>query len=275
MMYGQMTAGSWIYIGTQGILQGTYETFAAAARVHFGAGADLRGRLVVSGGLGGMGGAQPLAVTMNGGVFLGIDVDPTRIQRRLETRYLDEQARDLDDALARCAARARRRGARSRSGSRATARACCPSWCARGVMPDLVTDQTSAHDPLRGYVPAGVELGAGGGAARSAIRRSYIELARRSMAEHVRAMIELKQRGAHAFDYGNNLRGQALLAGPDAKSTASRTSRASCRPTSARCSARARGRSAGRRSRAIRTTSPSPTTRSSSCFPRTRTCTAG
>ena len=131
MMYGQMTAGSWIYIGTQGILQGTYETFASAARVHYGAGADLRGRLVVSGGLGGMGGAQPLAVTMSGGVFLGVDVDPTRIQRRLETRYLDEQARDLDDALDALRARARRKGARSPSGSTATARASCPSWSAR------------------------------------------------------------------------------------------------------------------------------------------------
>ncbi|MGZ3406942.1 MAG: urocanate hydratase, partial [Polyangia bacterium] len=213
IMYGQMTAGSWIYIGTQGILQGTYETFASAARVHWGAGADLRGRFVVSGGLGGMGGAQPLAVTMCGGVFLGIDVDPSRIQRRLETRYLDEQARDLDDALVRCE-RAKKEGRALSVGLEGNCARVLPELVKRGVVPDLVTDQTSAHDPLRGYVPAGVEL-AQAELLRQRDPQKYVELARQSMGEHVRAMIDLKARGAHAFDYGNNLRGQALLAGVD------------------------------------------------------------
>jgi urocanate hydratase len=213
IMYGQMTAGSWIYIGTQGILQGTYETFASAARVHWGDGADLRGRFVVSGGLGGMGGAQPLAVTMCGGVFLGIDVDPSRIQRRLETRYLDEQARDLDDALARCE-RARQEGRALSVGLEGNCARILPELVRRGVVPDLVTDQTSAHDPLRGYVPAGVEL-AQAELLRERDPQKYIEMARRSMGEHVQAMIDLKKLGAHAFDYGNNLRGQAVLAGVD------------------------------------------------------------
>jgi urocanate hydratase len=212
-MYGQMTAGSWIYIGTQGILQGTYETFASAARVHYGAGADLRGRFVVSGGLGGMGGAQPLAVTMNNGVFLGIDVDPTRIQRRLETRYLDEQARDLDDALARCR-RARDEGRALSVGLEGNCARILPELVRRNIVPDLVTDQTSAHDPLRGYLPAGVELGQAE-TLRAADPGQFVEMARQSMAEHMRALIELKRRGAHVFDYGNNLRGQALLAGVD------------------------------------------------------------
>jgi urocanate hydratase len=212
-MYGQMTAGSWIYIGTQGILQGTYETFASAARVHYGAGATLAGRFVVSGGLGGMGGAQPLAVTMNGGVFLGIDVDPTRIRRRIETRYLDEVARDLDDALARCQRAVAERRPLS-VGLEGNCARVLPELVARGVVPDLVTDQTSAHDPLNGYVPAGVELGQAP-ALRASDPEGYVELARRSMAEHVRAMVELARRGAHVFDYGNNLRGQALLAGVD------------------------------------------------------------
>jgi urocanate hydratase len=215
IMYGQMTAGSWIYIGTQGILQGTYETFASAARVHYGAGADLRGRFVVSGGLGGMGGAQPLAVTMCNGVFLGIEVDPSRIQRRIENRYLDEQARDLDDALARCE-RAKKEGRALSVGLEGNCARILPELVRRGVVPDLVTDQTSAHDPLRGYVPAGVELGQAD-ALRQRDPQKYVEMARASMAEHVRAMIDLKQRGAHAFDYGNNLRGQAVLAGPDVK----------------------------------------------------------
>jgi urocanate hydratase len=213
MMYGQMTAGSWIYIGTQGILQGTYETFASAAKVHYGEGATLKGRLVVSGGLGGMGGAQPLAVTMNGGVFLGIDVDPTRIARRLDTRYLDEQARDLDDALARCA-RAQREGRALSVGLEGNCARVLPELVRRGVRPDLVTDQTSAHDPLRGYLPAGVELGQAE-ALRERDPRGFVELARRSMADHVRALLALHRAGSHVFDYGNNLRGQALLAGAD------------------------------------------------------------
>ncbi|HEY7957981.1 MAG TPA: urocanate hydratase [Polyangia bacterium] len=212
MMYGQMTAGSWIYIGTQGILQGTYETFASAARVHYGPEATLTGKWVVSGGLGGMGGAQPLAVTMNGGVFLGIDVDPSRIRRRLQTRYLDEEARDLDDALARCE-KARSEGRALSVGLEGNCARILPELVRRGITPDLVTDQTSAHDPLRGYLPAGIELGQAE-SLRKADPAGYIARARQSMAEHVRAMVEMKRRGAHAFDYGNNLRGQALLANP-------------------------------------------------------------
>ena len=212
-MYGQMTAGSWIYIGTQGILQGTYETFASAARVHWGAGATLRGRLVVSGGLGGMGGAQPLAVTMNGGVFLGIDVDPSRIRRRVETRYLDEIATTLDDALLRCE-RARSEGRALSVGLEGNCARVLPELVRRGVVPDLVTDQTSAHDPLRGYLPEGVELGQAD-ALRAADEAAYVTRARASMATHLAAMIDLKKLGAHVFDYGNNLRGQALLAGLD------------------------------------------------------------
>ena len=212
MMYGQMTAGSWIYIGTQGILQGTYETFASAARVHYGPEATLTGKWVVSGGLGGMGGAQPLAVTMNGGVFLGIDVDPSRIRRRLQTRYLDEEARDLDDALARCQ-KARSEGRALSVGLEGNCARILPELVKRGITPDLVTDQTSAHDPLRGYLPAGIELGQAE-SLRKADPAGYIARARQSMAEHVRAMVEMKRRGAHAFDYGNNLRGQALLANP-------------------------------------------------------------
>ena len=210
-MFGQMTAGSWIYIGTQGILQGTYETFAAAARKHFGASADLRGRIVLTGGLGGMGGAQPLAATMNGGVLLGIDVDPARIQRRIETRYLDEQAPDLDAALARardCAARGEARSI----GLAGNCAEILPEIARRGFVPDLVTDQTSAHDPLNGYVPAGLTVD------QAALLRArdpdeYVRRARAGIAEHVRAMIELGRRGAHVFDYGNNIRGQAKLAG--------------------------------------------------------------
>src|SRR5690348_10171303 len=156
MMYGQMTAGSWIYIGTQGIVQGTFETFAAMADKHFGG--DLSGKLVVSGGMGGMGGAQPLAATLNGGVFLGIDVDPSRIERRLHTRYLDEVARDLDDALGRCR-KAQAEGRALSVGLEGNCARVLPELVRRKVVPDLVTDQTSAHDPLRGYLPAGVELG--------------------------------------------------------------------------------------------------------------------
>ncbi len=210
MMYGQMTAGSWIYIGTQGILQGTFETFAQAARTHWGEQADLTGRLVVSGGLGGMGGAQPLAVTMNGGVFLGIDVDPARIKRRLDTGYLDEEARDLDAALAR-ARDACARGVALSIGLEGNCARVLPELVRRGVTPDLVTDQTSAHDPLNGYVPAGLELGQAAELRRSD-PKAYIARARSSMAEHVRAMLEMEARGAHAFDYGNNLRAQAALA---------------------------------------------------------------
>jgi urocanate hydratase len=159
-----------------------------------------------------MGGAQPLAVTMNGGVFLGIDVDPSRIRRRLQTRYLDEEARDLDDALARCQ-KARSEGRALSVGLEGNCARILPELVRRGITPDLVTDQTSAHDPLRGYLPAGIELGQAE-SLRKADPAGYIARARQSMAEHVRAMVEMKRRGAHAFDYGNNLRGQALLANP-------------------------------------------------------------
>ena len=221
MMYGQMTAGSWIYIGTQGILQGTYETFAAAARTHFAqTGGTLRGRWVVSGGLGGMGGAQPLAVTLNDGVFLGIDIDPTRVTRRLETRYLDVQARDLDDALAQCWA-ACERGQALSVGLVANIADVLPELVRRGVVPDLITDQTSAHDPLVGYVPAGLSLDQAA-ALRTADPDEYIRRARASMGVHLRAMLSLGDRGAHLFDYGNNRRGQALLSADAAAAGLSR-----------------------------------------------------
>jgi urocanate hydratase len=208
-MYGQMTAGSWIYIGTQGILQGTYETLAELARRHFGG--SLSGRVVVTAGLGGMGGAQPLAVTMNDGVALVIEVDPHRIQRRLSTGYVDERAADLDDALARVARYQRDRVARSIA-LEGNAAAVLPELVDRAIVPDVVTDQTSAHDALNGYVPAGVPL-----AEAESLRRtrpdSYIERSMASMAQHVRAMLALKRAGAVTFDYGNNIRAQAEKAG--------------------------------------------------------------
>jgi urocanate hydratase len=209
MMYGQMTAGSWIYIGTQGILQGTYETFAEAARQHFGG--DLTGRLVVSGGLGGMGGAQPLAATMNNGVFLGFDVDAHRVQRRVETGYLDEVVEDVDTALRRIAACVEAGQARS-FGVVLNAADGLQALLDRGVTPDLLTDQTSAHDPLGGYVPTDFTL-------EEAIRlrqsdpERYIEASQATMASHVRAMLALMDRGAHTFDYGNNIRAGAFEGG--------------------------------------------------------------
>ncbi len=208
-MYGQMTAGSWIYIGTQGILQGTYETFVAAGRTHFGS--DLAGRLVLSGGLGGMGGAQPLAATLAGGVFLGVEVDPARAQRRLETRYLDEIAPSLDAALARADECVRKKEARSIAvvGNAADLFA---ELARRGIAPDLVTDQTSAHDPLAGYIPQGLDVVAAA-ELRARDPVEYVRRSRASMAVHCRAMIALGKLGSHVFDYGNNLRGQAELAG--------------------------------------------------------------
>ena len=208
-MYGQMTAGSWIYIGTQGILQGTYETLAELARRHFGG--TLAGRLVVTAGLGGMGGAQPLAVTMNGGVALVVEVDPARIERRVATRYVDERASSLDDALAR-ADRYRRAGAARSIALDGNAADVLPELVRRGIVPDVVTDQTSAHDALNGYVPAGFSL-----ADAESLRRSdphaYIDRSMISMAEHVRAMLALRRAGAVTFDYGNNIRAQAEKAG--------------------------------------------------------------
>ena len=209
-MFGQMTAGSWIYIGTQGILQGTYETFIAAARKHFAAD-DLRGRVVLSAGLGGMGGAQPLAVTMAGGVFLGIEIDPHRVQRRLETRYLDEVAPNLEAGVAR----AREAAARGESVSIAVVGNAADDFGAlhrMGFRPDLVTDQTSAHDPLGGYVPTGLTLEAAA-ALRTAEPETYVRRAYESMAEHVRGMLAFQASGSHVFDYGNNLRAGAVRGG--------------------------------------------------------------
>ena len=209
MMYGQMTAGSWIYIGTQGILQGTYETFAEAARQHFGG--SLKGRLVVTAGLGGMGGAQPLAATMNEGVLIAVEVDRRHIERRLETRYLDVTSESLDDALARARA-AQAEGRPLSIGLLGNAADVLPEIARRGVRPDLVTDQTSAHDPLNGYVPNRMSYDAALALRRAAPDR-YMAEARRSMGEHVQAMLDLKAKGAVVFDYGNNIRAEALKAG--------------------------------------------------------------
>jgi urocanate hydratase len=208
-MYGQMTAGSWIYIGTQGILQGTYECFAAVAKQHFND--TLRGRLVVTAGLGGMGGAQPLAATMNEATALVAEVDRTRIQRRLEKRYLDEEAPSLDAAIKR-ALQARDNGEAVSIGVVANAVELLEALIARGIVPDILTDQTSAHDELTGYVPMGLSYDAAL-AMRESSPDAYIELSYDTMARHMRAMIELQNRGAITFDYGNNLRGQALKTG--------------------------------------------------------------
>jgi urocanate hydratase len=203
-MYGQMTAGSWIYIGTQGILQGTYETFAECARQHFGG--SLQGRLVVSGGLGGMGGAQPLAATMNGAAFLGVDVDEERIRRRVDTRYCDRLETELDAAL-RLLEDARNRGRALSVGLVGNIAEVLPELVRRGVVPDLVTDQTSAHDLRVGYIPAGMtRLSADH--ARNAAPAEYESRVLDSMTAHVQAMLELKAKGSIVFDYGNNLRGQ-------------------------------------------------------------------
>ena len=204
-MYGQMTAGSWIYIGTQGILQGTYECFAAVARQRFDN--TLKGKLVVTAGLGGMGGAQPLAATMNEATALIAEVDETRIQRRLDKRYLDERAPSLDAAIAR-ALQARDAGEAVSIGVVANAVDLLEALIARGIVPDVLTDQTSAHDELSGYVPAGLSFDAAL-AMRESSPEMYVERSYETMARHIRAMIELQRRGAVTFDYGNNLRGQA------------------------------------------------------------------
>ncbi|MBI1747356.1 MAG: urocanate hydratase [Acidobacteria bacterium] len=209
IMYGQMTAGSWIYIGTQGILQGTYETFAAVAEKHFGG--SLRHKLLVSGGLGGMGGAQPLAATMNGATFLGIDVNARRIERRLQTGYCDQISYSLDEAL-RIVMAARSRGEAISVGLVANAAEALPELLRRGIVPDVLTDQTSAHDPLNGYVPAGMPLEEAL-RLRQARPQEYISRAKASMAVHVQAMLDLQKRGSITFDYGNNIRSQALQAG--------------------------------------------------------------
>lgn len=209
MMYGQMTAGSWIYIGTQGILQGTYETFVAAARKHFGE--DLAGRLVLTGGLGGMGGAQPLAVTMAGGVALCVEVDRGRIQRRLDTKYLDTWTDDLDRAL-ELARKAVSEKSPLSIGLLGNCADVFPELVRRGVVPDLVTDQTSSHDMLNGYVPDQIPYGEVQELRRSDPRK-YQELAYDAVVRHVQAMLDLQKSGSHVFDYGNNIRTQAYTHG--------------------------------------------------------------
>ncbi|HEU4885653.1 MAG TPA: urocanate hydratase [Longimicrobium sp.] len=208
-MYGQMTAGSWIYIGTQGILQGTYETFGAVAREHFGG--SLRGTWTLTGGMGGMGGAQPLAVTMNEGAVLCVEVEPWRIERRIQTRYCDRMTHDLDEALG-WITEARNRGEPLSVGLVGNCAEVLPELVRRGVTPDVVTDQTSAHDALNGYVPAGISTEEAD-ALRQADPAEYQRRSMASMRAHCEAMVEMQRRGAITFDYGNNLRGQAKDAG--------------------------------------------------------------
>jgi urocanate hydratase len=210
-MYGQMTAGSWIYIGTQGILQGTYETFAAAARKHFGSAADLSGKLVVSGGMGGMGGAQPLAATLGGAAFLGIEVDPERIKKRLKTGYCDVMVNDLDEALRILKNAVRKREATS-VGLIGNCADLIPELARRGVVPDLLTDQTSAHDPTGGYIPRGLSLEEAQ-QLRERDPESYRQRAMQSIATHVEGMLALQKMGAITFDYGNNIRTFAFQQG--------------------------------------------------------------
>lgn len=205
MMFGQMTAGSWIYIGTQGILQGTYETLAELAHQHFEG--TLKGRLVLTAGLGGMGGAQPLAVTMNGGVAIVVEVDPERIEKRIATRYCQVSTDNLDEAL-RLAKEAQEKGEALSIGLLGNAAEVLPEFVKRGIVPDAVTDQTSAHDPLNGYIPIGFTLDEAK-KLREEDPDRYIQLAKESMGTHVQAMLDLKERGAIVFDYGNNIRQQA------------------------------------------------------------------
>jgi urocanate hydratase len=209
-MYGQMTAGSWIYIGTQGILQGTYQTFAAAGEKRFGS-PDLSGRTILTAGLGGMGGAQPLAATMTGAAILCIEIDPARIQRRIETRYLDEAADSLDDALARVRAAAHEGRAVS-VGLLGNAADLVPELASRGEHFDFVTDQTAAHDPLNGYVPSGLSVEEAD-RLRADDPDDYLRRASESIARHVEGMLEYVRAGSYVFDYGNNLRGEAQQAG--------------------------------------------------------------
>jgi len=213
MMYGQMTAGSWIYIGTQGIVQGTYETFAACGRKYFKGNSPLplSGKSVVTAGLGGMGGAQPLAAKLAGAAILCVEVDPTRLARRLQTRYLDEEARSLDDALARLEKYANSKTARS-IGLVANIADIMPQIVERGLKVDVVTDQTSAHDPMVGYIPRELTLDAAA-ELREADPQAYLSRVRESVSAHVNAMLELKRRGAIVFDYGNNLRALAVESG--------------------------------------------------------------
>ena len=209
-MFGQMTAGSWIYIGTQGILQGTYQTFAAAGEKHYGS-PDLSGKTILTAGLGGMGGAQPLAATMAGAVILCIEVDVTRIRRRLETRYLDESTESLDDALSRVRAAASEGRALS-VGLLGNAADIVPELARRKEHFDFVTDQTAAHDPLNGYIPSGLSVEEAA-ELRDRDADEYLRRASESIAQHVEAMLEYVRAGSYVFDYGNNLRGEAQQAG--------------------------------------------------------------
>lgn len=204
-MYGQMTAGSWIYIGTQGILQGTYETFAECARQHFGG--SLSGKFLLTAGLGGMGGAQPLAATMNGAAFLGIEVDRARMQKRINTGYLDVITENLDEAL-KLVLEAKQKKQALSVGLLGNAGEVLPKILKKNIVPDIITDQTSAHDTLNGYVPMGMSF-ENALALRKSNPNKYIELSKKTIVEHVKAMLELQKRGSIAFDYGNNIRGEA------------------------------------------------------------------
>jgi len=209
IMYGQMTAGSWIYIGTQGILQGTYETFMAAGKAHFNG--DLKGKLILSAGLGGMGGAQPLAATMAGAVFLGVEVDPGRIEKRLKTGYVDIKTDSAEEALA-MAQEFQKKGQAKSIALLGNAADIYPWFVKNDIVPDLVTDQTSAHDTLNGYIPQGLTV-QDASDLRKKDPKAYIKRAIESIAIHVQAMLDLKKKGAHVFDYGNNIRAQAQLGG--------------------------------------------------------------
>ncbi len=211
IMYGQMTAGSWIYIGTQGILQGTYETFASLGQKHYHS--DLTGKIVVTAGLGGMGGAQPLSVTMANGIAICIEIDKNRIAKRLEKRYLDIEASNLDDAISK-AREAAKQGKPLSIGLRANIVDILPAMIQKGFIPDVITDQTSAHDELNGYFPQGLSFEEAL-SLRKTDPEKYKDMALNSMADHVRAILEMKEKGAVAFDYGNNLRAQAMKRGVD------------------------------------------------------------
>jgi len=263
MMYGQMTAGSWIYIGTQGILQGTYETFAAAGRKHFVG--DLAGKLIASGGMGGMGGAQPLAATLNGAAFLGIDVDPERIKRRVKTGYCDVMVNDLDEALRILKNAVRKREATS-VGLVGNCADVVPELARRGVVPDLLTDQTSAHDPVGGYIPQGLDV-AQAAELRNADPVAYRKRALESIGKHVEGMLALQKLGSVTFDYGNNIRTFAYEQGVKTPTTF----RVSYRPLFDRYFAKAAGRSAGPRFRVKPRTSTELT---NSCWKCSRTTTS-
>ena len=267
MMYGQMTAGSWIYIGSQGIVQGTYETFAAAARQHFKG--DLAGKLVVSGGMGGMGGAQPLAATLNGAAFLGIDVDPEQIKRRVKTGYCDVMVNDLDEAL-RILKNAVRKKEATSVGLVGNCADVIPELARRGVLPDLLTDQTSAHDPIGGYIPQGLDV-AQAVELRKTDAAGYEKRSLESIARHVEGMLALQKMGAVTFDYGNNIRTFAFQ-------QASRThtiSLVSFPLTFVPCSVRAVARSAGSHCPESRPIFIVPISSSWGCFHTTKFSRAG